>query len=348
MILANVVQILLALFLVLLLLFVAYLIFNYESIVNYRNTMYLKKEIIIFDGIMDFANTQWSFNTYNKTLSSFKDLTPSINQNGGAEYSYNFWLCMNKSALNNISSSDVVLLLRGSKMKVPYLNNTNCETFNKGSSIIVKNPLIRMKSDGSAIIVEYNSISNPDSYRENGTNVINCSTGSWYDKNKGLLGIYNMNNYVYDKKWFMFTVVLKEIMPENDVLYKNKTNCKIYINGINILDRTVESPYNGAFGSAAMKHNRAPLHVNPGDIFANDNNGGNPFITQGGTTTPLQMANLSYYNYSLTDIEILNLFQKKFTKSPAMAAMDDETSFIEDKYSIAVLSEQGNNLPIPF
>lgn len=348
MILANIVQILLALFLVLLLLFVAYLIFNYESIVNYRNAMYLKKEIIIFNGIMDFANTQWSFNTYNKTLSSFKDLTPSINQNGGAEYSYNFWLCMNKSALNNISSSDVVLLLRGSKMKVPYLNNTNCETFNKGSSIIVKNPLIRMKSDGSAIIVEYNSISNPDSYRENGTNVINCSTGSWYDKNKGLLGIYNMNNYVYDKKWFMFTVVLKEIMPENDVLYKNKTNCKIYINGINILDRTVESPYNGAFGSAAMKHNRAPLHVNPGDIFANDNNGGNPFITQGGTTTPLQMANLSYYNYSLTDIEILNLFQKKFTKSPAMAAMDDETSFIEDKYSIAVLSEQGNNLPIPF
>ena len=66
MILADVLQIILALFLVLILLFVAYLIYNYESMVNIRNKLYLKKEIIIFDGIMDFSTTQWTFNTYNK------------------------------------------------------------------------------------------------------------------------------------------------------------------------------------------------------------------------------------------------------------------------------------------
>jgi len=348
MIVSNIIQIILALLLVFILLFVAYLVYNYETVLNYRNAVYLKREVMIFDGIMDFSTTQWTFNTFNKSFASFKDLTPSINQNGGAEYSYNFWLCMNKAALSNISSSDVVLLLRGSKMKVPYMNNTNCEIVNHGSYVIVKNPLIRMKSDGTAIIVEYNTITNPDSYRENGTNVINCGSGSWTDQNKGLLGIYNMVNYVYDRKWFMFTLFLREIMPENDVIYKNKTNCKMYINGVNVLDRTVESPYKGEYGSAAMRHNRAPLYVNPGDIFAADNNMTNPFEAQAGTSTPLQMANLAYFNYAISEAEVAALFSKQFTKAAARAPMDNDLLYVEDPYAIAVVSEQGNNLPLAF
>lgn len=348
MILSYIIQIILAIVLLLMLLFIAYMVWNYESLLNIKNAMSVKKEIVIFDGIMDFATTQWSFNTYNSSLASFKDLTPSVNQNGGAEYSYNFWLYMNKTGLNNISSSDVVLLMRGSKMKVPYINSTNCEVANKDSYIFVKNPLIRMKSDGTAMIVEYNTITNPDSYRENGANIINCSSGSWYDKNKGLLGIYNMDNYVYNKKWFMVTVVLQEIMPENDILYKNKTSCKIYLNGINVLDRVVESPYANKFGSAAMKHNRAPLHVNPGNIFSTTGNSdANPFVTSGTGTSALQMANLHYFNYALTEADIMTLFSNKFKQSAASAPMDDGTGE-EDKYAIAALSEQSNNLPLPF
>lgn len=348
MILSNIIQIILATILILLLLFIAYFIYNYESVINIRNTMSIKKEITIFDGIMDFATTQWSFNTYNKNLASFKDLTPSINQNGGAEYSYNFWLYLNKDGLKNISSSDVVLLVRGSKIKVPYMNNTNCEVTNKGSYIMVKNPLIRMKGDGTAMVVEYNTITSPDSYRENGNNIINCTTGSWFDKNKGLLGIYNMDNYIYNKKWFMVTVVLREISPENDILYKNKTSCKIYLNGINVLDRTVESPYQDTYGSAAMKHNRAPLHVNPGDIFSTSGNTDNPFITSGVGTSALQMATLKYFNYALGEAEIAQLFNAKFSHNPAVAPMDDNSQATEDKYAIANISEQGNNLPLPF
>lgn len=348
MILSNIVQIILALLLILMLLFIAYVIYSYESFRSMQNSMTLRKEIVVFDGIMDFSTTQWIFNTYNRGLASFKDLTASINQNGGAEYSYNFWIYMDKAALNNANSSDLVLLLRGNKFKIPYINNTNCETVNKGSYILVKNPLIRMKSDGSAIVVEYNTITNPDSYREYGNSAIACASGSWYDKNKGLLGIYNLESYV-DKKWFMFTVVLQETNPDNDLLYKNKANCKMYVNGINVLDRTVESPYNGEFGSAAMKHNRAPLYVNPGDLFSSDNNNGeNPFKTQGNGTSSLQMANLSYFNYALSELEVQQLFQMGFTKSPAIAPMDDPDGYVVDKYAIANITEDGNNLPIPF
>jgi len=147
MILSSFVQIILAIFLIFMLLIIAFVLYNYESYQSMQNSMSLRKDITVFDGIMDFSTTQWNFNTYNKGSSSFKDLTVSINQNGGAEYSYNFWMYMDKGSLGNISSSDVVLLLRGNKVKIPYINNTNCETANKGSYILVKNPLIRMKAD---------------------------------------------------------------------------------------------------------------------------------------------------------------------------------------------------------
>jgi hypothetical protein len=307
---------------------------------------YIDKDIVLFDGIMDFNTTQWNFNTYNKTKPSYKDLSPSINQNGGAEYSYNFWMYKDQTGLSSVMSSDIVLLLRGNKMKIPYLNNTNCELTTNGSYVLVKNPMIRMKSDGSAIIVEYNTLTNPDAYRENGKNSINCSTGSWEDKNKGFLGIYNLNDYTYDKKWFMFTVVLKEINPDNDILYKNKTSCKIYINGIKILDRTVESPYDGSYGSAAMKHNRAPLYVNPGDIFSSTGKEGeNPFKNSGDASAIL-MANLSYFNYAITDEEIGILFEKEFTKNGATAPIDDNVMI--DQYAIATVSDDTNNVPLPF
>jgi len=343
---AHILQVILAIIFVLILLVILYLVFNYESISNIQNAMSIQKHIVLFDGIMDFNTTQWSFDTYNKTKPSYKDLSPSINQNGGAEYSYNFWMYKDHSGLSNVMSSDIVLLLRGNKMKIPYMNNTNCELTNNGTYILVKNPMIRMKSDGSAIIVEYNTLTNPDAYRENGKNAINCSTGAWEDKNKGLLGIYNLNDYTYDKKWFMFTVVLKEINPDNDILYQNKTSCKIYINGIKILDRSVESPYNGSYGSAVMKHNRSPLYVNPGDIFStNGKEGENPFKTSGDSSAIL-MANLSYFNYAINEEQITDLFQKEFTKNGATVPIDD--SITTDQYSIAIVSEDTNNVPVPF
>jgi len=335
MILSNIMQIFLGICFVLFLLFLAYMIYNYESIVNFTNTMSSRKAITVFDGIMNFEESEYTFDTFNKNKSSYRDLTPSVNQNGGAEYSYNFWIYMDKNKLNSLSSNeDIILLLRGNKTKVPYINNTNCELVNNGSYILVKNPLIRMKSDGSAIIIEYNTLSHPDAYRNHGKSMINCVGGTWNERNKGLLGIYNMENYTYDKKWFMVSIVLKEINPENDILYKNKTSCNIYINGINALDRIVESSYapnTSGFGSSAMRHNRAPLYVNP----------------KGSKTIEgLQMANLSYFNYALETDEILSLFNKKFSKSPAQVSTPENIP--DDKYTIAMVSEKANNVPIGF
>ena len=204
-----------------------------------------------------------------------------------------------------------------------------------------------MQADGSAIVVEYNTLTNPDSYRENGKNAIDCS-GSWMDQNRGMLGIYNMNDYTYDKKWFMFTIVLKEINPDNDILYKNKTSCKMYINGVNVQDRVVESPYNGSYGSAAMRHNRGPLYINPGDIFGTSatSDTTNPVNVTGAGEETIMMANLTYFNYALSETEVMQLFNKKFTKSPA--SPPTTSSSVGDRYPIAPISQDNNNLPRQF
>lgn len=328
---SNLVEIILGILFVLFLSFVAYLIYNRELISNISAYSTTKKEIVLFEGVMDFQSSKYKFDTYKKSASSYKDLTPSINQNGGAEYSYNFWLYVDKGGLS-VTSKDIVLLLRGDSMKIPYLSNTNCflNGENNDGYYLVKNPLIRMKSDGSSLIVEYNTITSPDSYREYGKNATDCSSSSWYEKNKGMLGIYDMGSR-FDKRWFMVTVVLQEINPDSDILYRNKTSCKMYINGTNVLDRVVESPYNGSYGSAAMKHNRGKLHVNPGETSIQED--------------VLKIANLSYFNYALSGVDIEELFQKKFTKTQALI-MTDTDDDQQLKYQIANLDEK--NLPLPF
>jgi|UniRef100_A0A6C0JRY8 hypothetical protein len=319
---SNIIQIILALFIIIILYIIAYYTFNYESmsIVKVMGGSKAKK-IELFKGIYDYSlEKELIYNTYsnNTTQGAFRELIPSINQYGGAEYSYSFWLKVDPQKLKTVNHNDenIILFFRGSKHYIKYNtpNQKNCLMEHNNKYILVKNPLIRMKKDGTSIIVEYNSVSNPDTFREDGIEKIDCN-GDWNSKNKGLLGIYNMTDNEYKNKWFMFTVVLQEITPEDDILHRFKTRCKIYLNGVNMLNRIVEAPFNGqdntSYGSAAMKHNRGQLYINPGNIlgdnraiFSNTANG------EGG----LQIADLSYFNYALDQDEIIKIFKKGFNK----------------------------------
>lgn len=319
------IQAILGIFIVLILLLIAFMIFNYERLNIIRNSKSIKKKVPIFNGIYDYSiYSNIEYNTFLENSNTFRDLAPSINQAGGAEYSYNFWLKIDKNHLTqqHTNDDDILLFMRGSKLQIPYKNDApgqqNCLLNTLGKYILVKNPLIRMKHDGTSIIVEYNTLTNPDAYRSDGTTLIKCDSEKWDDRNAGLLGIYNMTAAEYNNKWFMFTVVIKEITPENDVLNKYKTSCKIYLNGINMLDRVVEAPFNGISdktpGSAAMKHNKAPLYLNPGNLLSAS--GENSNIFNDSSLSPLQMSDLTYYNYAINDNQIQSIFKSGFSKEP--------------------------------
>jgi hypothetical protein len=331
---SNIIQVFLGIFIIVILMIIAFLVFNYERIDVLRNANNIKKKIKIFKGIYDYTRGEEYYDTFNKFSSTYKELIPSINQKGGAEYSYSFWLYMDRSKLAEASANneDIILFLRGSKKKIPYFSISNCKIQNHQKYYLVKNPLIRLDRTGSSIVIEYNTLTNPDAYRINGTGIVKCDSESSDDKNAGSLGIYDLTkNEIYNQKWFMFTVVLKEITPENDILNKFKTICKIYLNDILMLDRIVEGPYNGVEyeeneipGTAAMKHNKGPLYLNPG------NN-----IREGNDDT-LQMADLTYYNYALEANEIKNIFNNGFNKTPFQHEINENS----EGYIIANI---GNN-----
>ena len=115
---SNIIQVFLGIFIIVILMIIAFLVFNYERIDVLKNANNIKKKIKIFKGIYDYSRGEESYNTFNKFSSSYKELIPSINQKGGAEYSYSFWLYMDRNELSDAApNEDIILFLRGSKKK---------------------------------------------------------------------------------------------------------------------------------------------------------------------------------------------------------------------------------------
>lgn len=312
------IQIISAVFIVIIFQLIGYSIYDKQYLKEILNSDSPKTVTNIIDGVYDFQSFgETSFNTSNKYALNYIPLNPSINQSGGAEYSYNFWLY--KSNLTNVLSSEYkVLFFRGSKQSI-YFNkryNGNCLIKNNITSpyVLIKNPLVRISKDGKRLIVEYNTITNPDALNSDGT--LNCNSIDDNATDDNMLGIYDFDQS-YDNKFSMITIVLKETSSDSDILNQNNTNCKLYLNGTLILDRNTNSPYSGNglnSGSTVMKNNKGSLYVAPvGIIGGISGTTPNDTITKNNNTTSnLSIADLNYYNYALNQSEIIKLYNKKY------------------------------------
>ena len=56
---------------------------------------------------------------------------------------------------------------------------------------------------------------------------------------------------------------MKEVADSNNVLSINKASCKMYINGVKLLDKKVETKYMNNIYSATFKNNSSPFYINP-------------------------------------------------------------------------------------
>ena len=109
--------------------FISYTIYNKEYINSIDLTTSNKKITKIFSGILDYnKDSNIEFETYNKTEFTYIDINPSINQNGGAEYSYNFWLYFDVDAGGLINKqASIYSPVKGSKDKLDTIKNYNNE-----------------------------------------------------------------------------------------------------------------------------------------------------------------------------------------------------------------------------
>lgn len=384
-------QIILGIFIVLIMGFIAYSIFDREYLSSIRLYNTNKKETQIFTGIFPLTLNQARIETLNKNDPYYLNINPSVNQNGGAEYSYNFWLYFNIKPSNDKiinfkndrttegrnNDSFIVLFYKGVKQFVPYKQNRlSCDTDKTDGDqpypyILVKNPLVKLNNNGKELVVEYNNLNNPDSYHSSAVKLI-CSEikDKMYGTNVNKLGIKNINTDMYNKTWNMITIVLQESPSNEEKLFSNRTNCKIYFNSTLISDRSTYNNdvlnINNETGiSTAMKNNIGNLYINPlKNINSAYNNhptdNKHDLISQIDEITeddgikkdsPIKMANMSYFNYALNDNQILELYNKGFDKKMSDLSIRmlglDKTKFVQgSKISYNLMVNTDSTMPV--
>ena len=334
-------QIIISLIILLLMGYVAYNIYLIELRHMFKGNNDIRKSTEIFTGILDYNLGEGMFNTINKLHPYYIEMSPSINQQGGAEYSYNFWLYVDQNKLTKLKESadaapnkkDIVLFYKGEKIFYSNKNNYNCQYKNGNNyiNLITKNPLVRINYDGTSMAIDYNNILSPDSYQNNSI-YKPCEFQSpnldWHEKNKNMLGIYDIT---FNNKWFMVTIVIKEVADNNNILTKNRALCRLYINGMLIFENKVETMYNDDIYSATIKHNKSPFYVNPEfdygsssvDVIKNipyfnirtakyDNGTGH--FDERDKSNILRVADLTYFNYAIEQDKITSIYRDGFRK----------------------------------
>ena len=366
----TILQILLSVFLIGIMAFIGYSIYNKDLINSIDLTTSNRKITKVFSGILDYTTDKnISIETSNKNAYGYLDINPSINQNGGSEYSYNFWLYfdVNDNGLINTSIPDIsnsvnnrvsvvsnykhykylILFYKGEKpTNTPiYLKregnaNYDCSHLLDGfeENILIKNPLVKLRNDGKKLIIDYNNINYPTSYNST-ANEINCNNTNEFLKetNNNKFGFKEIDVDTYRKQFNMITIVFKEQPTSEQLFYKHNASCKIYFNKKLVSDRLANinnlEKNDNLFKSRAMKSNFSKLHINP----VKDTLGNMDYtnITQRDTITqapPLQMADLTYFNYALNQAEINRLYDNGFNKYPAIIKKRKETILSKGDY----------------
>lgn len=317
---------------------IAYSIYNKEiqqTLYDMTKPVVIKTKTNIFDGVMPLtATVKPVYDTVDDSSGTYRNLSPSVNQKGGSEYSYNFWILNNKLKQEAINNS-IVLFLRGNNNSVNYKSTYNCMASGSKNWFLVKNPLVRLyvndNSKIESVITEFNSITHPDAFHFNSEKP-DCTSDNHEKKFGNHIGIYGLSKRKeLEDKWIMITIVVQETNPSNDILFRNKGLVKMYLNGFENLNKDVEIKYDG---STAMKHNQGKLYINPdpdnpdnSDEVYNDMN--------------IQMADLSYFNYALSKDEIINLHKSGFNISPAAIPNENTNDlFLTEKASLDLSSSE--------
>ena len=331
----TLIQIIAAIIIVIILGIIAYSVYNSEItrfITEMSSSVIVKKPINIFKGIMPLnSNVKPSYTTFDKSSGTFRDLKPSINQKGGAEYSYNFWIYMNDGNLSSSTDSTTkVLFVKGNNTKLPYVSNYNCHA--KNNWYLVKNPLVRVNINNqkvSAIVTEFNTIKSVDAFHNNPEKV-NCDDADYNMRDNNLFGIYGLDNRTdLLNKWSMVTIVVSETNPSSDIMFRNEAVVKMYLNGYEYFNKTSDAFYSGGVVTTAMRNNSGNLYVNP-DKSDTD-------------YSKLAIADLTYFNYALTDEDVLKLHKGGFNNKTA--TIPQEMDFDELKgFDASELETEKSNM----
>ena len=329
----DILQVVVALILIALMGVIGYSIYNKEAQTFFSDLtkpVVIKKSVKLIDGTYGFDKQTAVINTTDPTLGNYRAIIPSINQSGGIEYSYNFWLYFKN---DNISGDKTIpLFLKGSNQQIIYDSKYNCHT--SAGWYLVKNPLVRvniLSGQLSGIVSEFNTIKSPDAVRSS-PETPDCVNTDINIKDKNLFGMYGLQGRSdMDESWSMVTLVIRETNPSSDIMFRNEAIVKMYLNGYEYVNKSADAYYTGDNVTTAMRDNSGNFYINP---ITDQNNGG------------IAIADLTYFNYALTNEEILSLHKSGFNKTTA--AIPQQIDFNEfGNYNTTEIDPEKSNVINP-
>jgi len=334
--------VIIAVTLVILLFAIGFSVYNLETMRAVQDAAKQKRRVDIFTGVKDLVLTgQEVYETRDDTMATYKDLALSVNQGSGAEFTYNFWMYINREPLGitaavndkqntaqktdkGLSDDDIVLFLRGNKTPQKYKNICGVDKVD----IITKSPLIKLERNANVLTVEFNTVDAPDMTHESSRNTCKNTSTDWAVMNNHKIAVTGLKKTNLDQKWFMVTVIIQDTTPVDPVPIRNKVRCMIYINGVLELERyadgrLVNSPTQT--DPTVLLQNSGNLYLYP-EIFDSSNlrelatpssGAMTKYPRDSANSKGLMMADMSYFNYAITTDEITSLFRGGFTKTMA-------------------------------
>lgn len=116
----------------------------------------------LIKGLMPLSNSEIQFNTYNKLSPNYVKMPISINNDGGSQYTYSFWI----NKLSSPNYADRIILLKG-------LKNDNI--------INIKSPIIKFGQTSDELEIGFNTIKNIHNEVKIDSDAFNITGGdSWY------------------------------------------------------------------------------------------------------------------------------------------------------------------------
>ena len=247
---------------------------NEHRLKKSTRTFSKKESIILVDGICDFGSSN-TINTSNNFKKNYVDMPPSVNKEGGTEFSYTFWLKLDKTLPN-----DVVLFTKGANPKSGSLGEDFSTVYDKNNEIVdveklTKCPMVKLSSQGgspSALTVSFNTsrkIHNEVVFDINNSSINNL-----------------MLSTVDNPRWFLFTIAFREGDFETEYGMNTKgVIVDLYVNEQHVKNKFIEND---------------TINLNKGNIyvFPNSNSG----------SDGCQIGNIYYYNWNLKAEDVTGVF----------------------------------------
>ena len=288
------IQIIIGLIIILILYIISLLVLNTDSLVVYSNAKVKKNEkIYIFQGQQAVTKISGSFyNTINPYTENFLKIPKSVNDRGGAQFSYQFWMKISDTGYANYQN--LTVLLKGDKTQYvrgvydaktgvlvpfdPILYNQSPDNTSSQPDYMVKCPLIKFGNSYKNLIIEFNTNKDPSARMET---ILEGS--SEYSKN--VLSLSPLN-------WYLITYVIED----------NYSPASGTVNGIQVVLYVNDFPYQTSSAATDPLLRNNYLRQNDGDLYM--------FPDVQVPKEFMQLSNMRYFNYALSQSDVASTFMQ--------------------------------------